>query len=176
MKHIIIYGPPASGKLSIAGELAKLSGFSLLSNQTSIRMVREVFDFGHPEFTRLVVRFRTELLEAASNSGVDGVISTLVYAKPGDDEILKNWIAAVQRHRGQTHFVRLITDEKTLLKRAPKRSKRLHRKLVSISKIRDLLHRMDLTSAIPFVKSLEIDTTRTKPRRAALKIKHAYSL
>lgn len=176
MKHILIYGPPASGKLTIGTELAKLTGFGLLHNHLTVDLVSEVFDFGHPEFSRLVLGFRSSMIEAAARAKVDGIVSTFVYARPGDDSILRDWMAKVRKHGGQTCFVRLLTDDKTLLKRVPDRSRKLHKKIATSRALRDLLHRMDITSPVPFVKNFEIDTTKVTPKAAALRIKRHFNL
>ncbi len=176
MKHILIYGPPAAGKLSIGTELAKLTDYGLLHNHLTVDLVSEIFDFGHPEFSRLVIGFRTQMIEAAAKAKVDGIISTLVYSRPGDDSILKQWVATVKRQGGQTCFVRLMADEKTLLRRVPARSRKLHKKIATSRQLKDLLHRMDVTSAIPGYKSMEIDTTKTTPKAAALRIKKQFGL
>ena len=52
MKLVILYGAPASGKLTIATELGKRTGFKVFHNHLSIDCVRPVFDFGTPPFLR----------------------------------------------------------------------------------------------------------------------------
>ena len=46
MKLVFIYGPPAVGKLTVATELVKLTGFKLFDNHVSIDFVKSVFEFG----------------------------------------------------------------------------------------------------------------------------------
>ena len=46
MKLIIIHGAPAAGKLTIANELGRLTGFKVFHNHLSIDCVKPVFDFG----------------------------------------------------------------------------------------------------------------------------------
>ena len=43
MNLIFIYGPPATGKLTIATELAALTGYTLFHNHPSLNLAREIF-------------------------------------------------------------------------------------------------------------------------------------
>src|SRR5207245_165511 len=74
VKHIILYGPPCAGKQSIAEELAKATGYALLHNQLTNNLVHEVFPYGHPEFSRLVIDFRSDMYEAAARARIEGII------------------------------------------------------------------------------------------------------
>jgi tRNA uridine 5-carbamoylmethylation protein Kti12 len=77
MRLIFIYGPPASGKLTVATELVKLTGFKLFHNHVSIQFVQSIFEFGTKTFWRLTSKYRLEMLEEASKAGVN-VIFTFV--------------------------------------------------------------------------------------------------
>jgi shikimate kinase len=168
MKHILIYGPPGVGKLSIGRELAKRSGFGLLHNSLSVDLVREVFPFGHPEFSRLVIKFRNELFEAAARAKVSGLISTFVYSpQKSEDEIIRRWLRLVAKHGGQSYFVHLTCSKATLFKRVSQPSRKLHHKITSPKHLRFLFKQAELLSPVPFVASLEIDTEHLSPSKAA---------
>ena len=177
MKHIILYGPPGAGKLSIAEELAKLTGFGLLHNQLTNNLVREVFPYGHPEFSRLVIAFRSEMYKAAARARVEGIISTFVYGKgTADDKILKDWIKLLDSYNGETLFVRVHCSQKNMFKRiaAPRRSET--RKINTVKQLKLLMKNSDILSSIPFVASLEVDTDHLKPAAAAKLVKKHYRL
>lgn len=53
MKLILIYGPEASGKLTVAGELAAITGYRVFHNHVSIEVARSVFHLGTEEFAEL---------------------------------------------------------------------------------------------------------------------------
>lgn len=168
MKHIILYGPPAAGKLTIGTELSKLTGFGLLHNHLSNNLVREVFPYGHPEMGRLVIKFRSELIEAAAKAKVDGIISTMVYARGTiDDKILQSWIRSVKRYGGETCFVRLHCAERTLYKRVGNSSRQDVRKIINAKQLKTWMHQWDLYAPVAKVASLEIDTDETKPLAGA---------
>ena len=175
MRLVFIYGPPASGKLTVATELSKLTGFKLFDNHVSIQFVRSVFEFGTKTFSRLTGKYRLEMLEEAAKEGVD-VIFTFVYGKGEDDQFVKQVLQRVRTHGGRVCFVRLYCDRKKLIKRA-KATKRKRMGKVSTEKLlNELFQRHDLESEIPFLKSLSIDTTNQSPRIAARSIAHQYKL
>jgi chloramphenicol 3-O-phosphotransferase len=177
MKHIILYGPSAVGKLTVGTALSELTDYPLVHNHLTINMVREIFPMTHPEFANLVTQFRGEIFEAAARSKMEGLISTLVYVSGGeDDRLLKDWMKRVARHHGETLFVRLHCSPKTLFKRVGNASRKAAKKIATAKKLRYWLQHNDLLSPIPFVASLEIDTDHLKPKEAAKLIKKHYHL
>jgi tRNA uridine 5-carbamoylmethylation protein Kti12 len=50
MKLVFIYGPPAAGKLTVATELSRLTGFKLFHNHVSIQFVESLFEYGTRTF------------------------------------------------------------------------------------------------------------------------------
>jgi hypothetical protein len=168
MKHVILYGPPAVGKLSVARRLAALTGFGLVENHVVNQAVAQALPFGHPLMTDLVIRLRGELIEAAAKARVEGLISTLVYVRNGtDDKVLRQWRQAVARHKGETCFVRLHCSQGTLLKRAAKA--KAGKKRPDASQLKGFLKRFDLFTPVAGVASLEIDT-EAQPAAAAAKL------
>jgi cytidylate kinase len=53
MDLIFIHGPAAAGKLTVAGELAQLTGVRLFHNHLTVDAVTAVFDFGNEPFIML---------------------------------------------------------------------------------------------------------------------------
>lgn len=61
MNLVVIYGPPASGKLTVAQELSAITGYKLFHNHLTVNAVAALFEFGTPEFTRLTQPMRSSL-------------------------------------------------------------------------------------------------------------------
>lgn len=175
MKLIFIYGPPAVGKLTVATELAKLTGFKLFHNHVSIQFVQSIFDFGTKTFWRLTDKFRLQMLEEAAREKVD-TIFTFVYGKGTDDDFVRNAIHRVGLHGGRVCFVRLYCDERELAKRVKAKDRRRMGKISTKSKLRGVLKKYDLASEVPFQSSMSIDTTDKSPRGVAALISRHYKL
>ncbi len=50
---IFIYGMPASGKLTVARELAGITGFKLFHNHQVVDLLLSIFEFGSKPFVEL---------------------------------------------------------------------------------------------------------------------------
>jgi hypothetical protein len=80
MKFIVIFGPPAVGKMTVGYELAKLTGFRLFHNHMTIELVLNFFDYEQPQFHTLVSDFRKRIFEEVAASDLTGLIFTFVWA------------------------------------------------------------------------------------------------
>ena len=85
MKLIIIHGPPAAGKLTIANAIAERSTFKVFHNHMTIDCAKPVFDFGTPAFWRIVLELRLKVIAEAAREKID-IVHTFCYAK-GDDDV-----------------------------------------------------------------------------------------
>ena len=66
--------------MSVGKVIAEKTGLKLFHNHLSIEAVRPVFDFGTPEFNRLVELNRMEIFKEVAKSNLEGLIFTLVWA------------------------------------------------------------------------------------------------
>ena len=80
MKLVVIFGPPAVGKMTVGFELAKLTGLKLFHNHLTIELVFNFFDFSTPQFNNLVGEFRRRIFEEVAKSDLKGMIFTFVWA------------------------------------------------------------------------------------------------
>ncbi len=175
MRLVFIYGPPASGKLTVATELAKLTGFKLFHNHVSIQFVQSIFEFGTKTFWRLTSKYRLEMIEEAAKEGID-TIFTFVYSKGEDDEFVKRVLQKVRSNGGRLSFVRLYCDRKELARRVKSSQRRRMGKIGTEKMLSDLFRKYNLDLEIPFNRSLSIDTTDRTPRSVAKSIARQYRL
>jgi hypothetical protein len=129
MKLIIIFGPPAVGKMTVGKELAKLTGLKLFHNHISIETVLPFFDFDTPGFKKLNSTIRRTLFQEMAKSKQKGLIFTFVWAfNLKEEAIYINSIVRIfKKEKSKVYFVELEADLKERLKRN-KHSKRLQEK------------------------------------------------
>lgn len=129
---VVIFGPPAVGKMTIGRRVVERSEFRLFHNHAMIEPLLEVFDYGTPPFVRLLREMRQQVVEEAGASGTDLVL-TYVWGLElqGDVEELTQQIAPYVERGAVVTFVELGADLDTRLERnrteqrlAEKRSKR----------------------------------------------------
>lgn len=80
MKLVIIFGPPAVGKMTVGFELARLTGLKLFHNHMTIDLVANFFPHSTPSFNRLNDEFRRRIFEEVAASDLPGLIFTFVWA------------------------------------------------------------------------------------------------
>ncbi|MCB0851504.1 MAG: AAA family ATPase [Bacteroidetes bacterium] len=119
MNLLLIFGPPAVGKMTVGQEIAKRTGMRVLHNHMTIDLVLNFFEFGTPAFERLVRSFRIQLLEEIAGSDLPGVIVTLVYALDlEEDHIFVEEISEIfQKQGGKVWFLELEASLEERLKR-----------------------------------------------------------
>lgn len=173
MKLIVIYGPPAVGKFTVAKELAKITKYKLFHNHLVFDLVNSLFEIGDTLFV-IGNKIKLELLEAAAREKLKGVIITFCYVK--GDMFVKEMIERVKKHKVKLCFVHLQCKKDELFKRTKHPFRKKFHKIRSIKELRYILKKYDYFSKIPFVKSLSIDNTKIFPKKAALKIKKHFKL
>ena len=132
MHLVVIFGPPAVGKMTIGRGVVERTGFRLLHNHALIEPLLEVFDYGTPPFVRLLREMRRRVVEEAAAFGTDLVLTYVWGLELEEDlEELSQQIAPYVDRGAVVSFVELAADLPTRLERnrtehrlAEKRSKR----------------------------------------------------
>jgi chloramphenicol 3-O-phosphotransferase len=175
LKLVFIYGPPAVGKLTVARELSRLTGYKLFHNHVAIDFAKSVFEFGTPAFWRLVGTSRSLMFEEAAKSKVN-TIFTFVYGGKSDDPTVEGIVKLVRSHRGRVCFVRLHCSREDLMERIVARQRKKMGKLATKSGLVELFSKHELDEAVPFARSLSIDTGSVAPAQAARRIASHFKL
>lgn len=119
MKLVVIFGPPAVGKMTVGFELAKLTGLKLFHNHQTIELVLNFFDFGTPQFNLLVGEFRRRIFEEAAKSDLPGLIFTFVWALDLEKELeyIESFCDIFREQGAAVYFVELEADFEERLRR-----------------------------------------------------------
>lgn len=170
MKLIFIYGLPATGKLTVAQELAALTGYRLFHNHLTVDLLLSVFDFGSEGFVKLREEIWRSVFEQAGQSELPGLIFTFAPEWSVRPEFIGDTVELVRRGGGEVEFVKLTCPLAELKARMESASRRGHGKLTSVS----LFERMHADgsfddSHMPEPR-LTLDTSVSDPKEAALQI------
>jgi hypothetical protein len=83
MTLVIIFGPPAVGKMTVGLALERLTGFRLFHNHMTVDPVIRLFPFESPAYRRLVQEFRRRIFEEFASSEEPGLIFTFCLGDGG---------------------------------------------------------------------------------------------
>lgn len=112
MKLVIIFGPPAVGKMTVGYELAQRTGLKLFHNHMTIDLMLNFFAWGEPAFHRLVHEFRTRIFEEVAKSDLPGLIFTYVWAlnQASDKQEIDHLCEFFRAQGAEVCFVELEAD------------------------------------------------------------------
>ena len=169
MSLIFIYGPPASGKLTIAKELSKETNFKLFHNHLSVDLLKNIFEFGSPEYRELIYEIRLKVIERAIKNNID-LIFTYFYTFPEDNSFIDLLLKTIEPYGVTPFFVQLRCSQDVLLKRVESSDRGNFQKLQDKSILKELLVKYDCATPIPFVKNISIDNTHLSPEQVVKQI------
>jgi shikimate kinase len=181
MKLIIIFGPPAVGKMTVGQALTKITNLKLFHNHMSLELVNNFFDFGTPSFRRLDEAIRFDIFNELANSDLEGVIFTMVWAlnHQEDEDYIDKIVRVFEAKNTEVFYIELKADldkrlvrnkgEERLKQKPSKRDLEFSEKsLLSFDKD----YRMNTNEGdLPNKKVLTIDNTNLEPEDVAKMIK-----
>lgn len=165
---VFLYGPVASGKLTIARELSALTTFALFHNHLAVDLLLSLFPFGSSPFVLLRERIWLELMESAVRTG-GSLIFTFAPERtvgPGFPSALREVVAAAG---GILSFVEIVCPEGEIERRIEAPSRWAFGKLVSLEEYR----RLKRSGAFEYPgleSSCRIDSSLSTPQQCAQQI------
>jgi shikimate kinase len=174
MKLLLIHGPPASGKLTIAEKISEITGIPLFHNHQSRDIVKDIYGEKLKEHYDLVEQIRFDVLEYCAKHDTD-LIFTVVYESEDDEEIFKKNVEQVEKHGGQVLYVALTASAEDLINRVENDSRKQFKKLTSRAIMEELVKDMSVFD-IPFVDSFTVNTSENSAEEAARLIIENFNL
>ena len=115
---IVVSGPQAVGKMTVAEKIKDLLGYSLMVNHDSIEVSDKIFGMGTPAQKELNSIIRKSAFETAIKYDID-MIFTFVTAFDSQEDIeyLNNLRTMFEATSGQFYFIELEADLETRLER-----------------------------------------------------------
>jgi len=172
MKLIFIWGGAASGKLTVAQALGRLTGLPVFHNHLVVDALLERLEFGEPEFVRLREAMWMAAFETAGQQN-QSMIFTFAPEPTVDEGFPDRVVDLIRSNGGEVRFVRLVVSEEEQERRIANDSRRAFRKLVSLELLRGLRPQFLASEAAMPASDLVIDTTIEDPETAARRIASA---
>lgn len=138
---IYLYGPPASGKLTIAEHAAAVTGFRLFHNHLSVTAVRSAFEFNSAPYTEVLHRLRLDIFATAARAHHNLIFTNNSWWAGDDgDERFRLFTETARQHvesnGGRVLFVRIVAPLAVLEERVVNESRHAHGKLLDAVHLR----------------------------------------
>lgn len=115
---IVVCGPQAVGKMTVAESLRDKLKYNFMMNHDSIEMSDKIFGFATPAQKEFSTAFREKVFELAVKHNVDMVFTYVcAFEMPEEREYLTGLADLFQSNGGKFYFVELSADLETRLKR-----------------------------------------------------------
>ena len=167
MKLIFLHGLPGVGKLTVAREIAKLTGFRVFHNHLAVDLAESVFDFGSPPFVELREKVWLEVFSLAVTAKLNGLIFTFAFDRTVQPSFIENTRRAIESFDGEVYFVELRCSTEELERRIEDPSRQKFGKLSSLAQFRELKEAGAFVDPGIPMDRLVIDTTELSGSEAA---------
>ena len=125
-KVVLIYGPPASGKLTVAKALSKITGYKIFHNHQTNDLLRSFLPYKTKDFWTYVQKLREEVLSIILKEKVN-IILTMVYNSENPKNF-RRFCKIAEKNKANIYFVQLKPNKETLLKRVKGESRKKYTK------------------------------------------------
>jgi AAA domain len=178
MKLLLLYGPPAVGKLTIAKEIARLTGFKVFHAHLTVDLVASILPRGAPSYRKLVWEIRYAVFAEAARANIDGLIFTMVYGRDREPFIAR-CVEIVERCAGEVCLVHLYCQAETLRQRVVREDRTQHGKITSVELLNETLRHREPQAPFEAATqwdSLSLNTDVWRPVEAAQQVIAHYRL
>lgn len=169
MNLVMLCGPPAVGKLTIAQLVSEATGVPLFHNHESRNIVKKIYPDSLDAHYDLVQRIRLDVYSYCASHGTD-LITTFVYEGPDDDDLLHEYKETIESHGGKIIFIQLYAASEDLLNRVTSASRVRHKKIINASLLKNHIKNLEKFK-LPFTPNLEINTSKNSPQDSAARIR-----
>src|SRR5687768_1333271 len=166
MQVLMVYGPPAVGKLTVAREIVRRTDMRLLDNHATVNAIVPIFGFDHEVYFRLLRTLRKAILSEAAAAEID-LVMTMVYNGSRSEASLALVDDITQTTGGRLCLLRLTCDRAVLDQRVTNEDRVQRGKIASVSHLARYIEERDPDMPIPGRESLTIDNTGLSPVEVA---------
>ena len=172
MKCIVLYGPPAVGKLTVARELAKKGNAHVFDNHKVIELIAPVVGGNDAELITLSYSLQLQILNAAMRLSHEDIIMPFTFTVDLQPDIafLQTIVEAGRAHNVRVDLIHLHAKCHTLLERTVMESRRGTTKITDPLLLDNLLKTYNFDKPMPGDHAITINTTHMTPSEVAQQI------
>ncbi len=171
MEFVFIFGRPATGKLTVASELARLTGHRLFHNHLIVDAVKAVYDFGTAGFIALRDElWRAAFTRLARDPDLPGLIFTFNPESSVPQDFVDDLFALFEKAGAEIKCVELTCPEDEIERRLDATSRQDFGKLTDAALYRSLKSQGVFDTPVIRRNRLVIDTGTTSANEAAQRI------
>jgi chloramphenicol 3-O-phosphotransferase len=170
LRLIFIYGWPATGKLTVARALERVSGLRVFHNHMVVDLLLSVFAFGSEPFVELREAMWLAVFAQACASGLPGLIFTFAPERTVRARFVDDVLETVARGGGCVDFVELTCPMDELKRRMERPERREFGKLGSVELFEQLCADGTFEAMAMPKAAVTIDTSVCTPAEAAVRI------
>ncbi len=170
MKLIFLYGLPATGKLTVARELAVITGYKLFHNHLVVDMLQSTFEFGSQPFVELREEMWLSIFAQAARNQFPGLIFTFAPEATVRPSFIPAVVKTLEENGGAVEFFELTCPLPELKRRIADSSRAQFGKLNSVEWFDQLQAEGAFDAPEMPQPRLSIDTSPVTAARAALQI------
>jgi tRNA uridine 5-carbamoylmethylation protein Kti12 len=176
VRLVYLYGPPGVGKLTVAREVAELTGYRLLHNHLTVNLVSTLFPYGTDDYTRLVRKLRLVMIEEAVRADIHHIVTNVNTGSADQHAFIRSLTEVVAAGGGSTLFVQLTCAYDAWLTRIASEARQTEGKPTDPDLVLRLFAQKDPFARLPFEPTLTLDTTHLVPAQTAAQIVDFFEL
>jgi adenylate kinase family enzyme len=177
MKIVILNGTIGVGKLTTAKKLADVTDYPILHNHLTRDLAINFFKPNSDAYTRLVWDIRLSVVNELINDGCHGLIWTsLTSGSPVIRKYYEELERVVRQTGGEVYYVHLSCELNEQKKRVVGDDRKEHKKIFTVEEFEQRMKTIELFTATPPERTIEIDNTKLLPEEVAMQIVTIFNL
>lgn len=176
MNLIFLYGPPATGKYTVATELEKQTGYKLLDDHIAIDLSRQILPEFDERLFELARKVRLDVFKAAAKYNKNLIFTYVYTGQELENDFINATIKLIRDQGGNAYFVQFVAPLGVILSRISQESRKQFRQLVDKQVLKMQMQQYDIDVSIPVDGILKIDTSVLQPTESARKIIDSFNL
>ena len=176
MNLVFLYGPPATGKFTVAKELEKQTGYKLFHNHLTLDLARNILPEFDERLFELTRKLRLDVFEAAAKYDKNLIFTYVYTGQELENDFINATIKLIRKYGSNVYFVQFTAPLGVILSRVSQESRKQFRKLVDEQELKMQMQQYDIDMSIPVDGILKIDTSVLLPTESAQKIIDTFNL